>query len=86
MDNQWNGCIVWERQCRHWEAGRGSLTKLEGVSRFIWNPVRMEVPNLRKNRKRFSCAEKAAIPREHPIDHVPVSEPCNKHGILPTLF
>jgi transposase-like protein len=41
---------------------------------------------MRKTRKHYSAAEKAAILREHLIDHVPVSDLCDKHGIHPTLF
>jgi transposase len=39
-----------------------------------------------KSRKQYSPAEKAAILREHLIDHLPVSDVCEKHGIHPTLF
>lgn len=56
------------------------------LSEFTWNPVRTEVPSMRKSRKHFYSAEKDYILRERTIDHVRVSEPCNKHGILPTLF
>lgn len=39
-----------------------------------------------RSRKRYSSQEKAAILREHLIDHAPVSDLCDKHGIQPTLF
>lgn len=39
-----------------------------------------------KSRKQYSPSEKAAILREHLIDHLPVSDVCEKHGIHPTLF
>lgn len=39
-----------------------------------------------RSRKRYTSQEKAAILREHLIDHVPVSDLCDKHGIQPTLF
>lgn len=41
---------------------------------------------MRKSRKQYTPAAKAAILREHLIDHVPVSDLCDKHGIHPTLF
>jgi transposase-like protein len=37
-------------------------------------------------RRRFSALEKVAILREHFLDHVPVSEVCQKHGLNPTMF
>lgn len=39
-----------------------------------------------KSRKQYSPREKAAILREHLIDHLPVSDACEKHAIHPTLF
>jgi transposase-like protein len=41
---------------------------------------------MRKSRRNFSGKEKMTILREHLIDHVPVSELCDQHGIQPTLF
>jgi hypothetical protein len=39
-----------------------------------------------KYRKRYSSREKVAILREDPINHVPVSDLCDRRGIQPTLF
>ena len=39
-----------------------------------------------RQRRNFSGKEKMAILREHLIDHVPVSELCDKHNLQPTLF
>jgi len=41
---------------------------------------------MRKSRRRFSPAQKAAIVREHLIEKTPVSDLCDKHGIQPTMF
>ena len=38
------------------------------------------------NRRRFSPEQKAAIVREHLVDHVAISDLCDKHQIQPTLF
>jgi len=37
-------------------------------------------------RRRFGAQEKVAILREHFLDHVPVSQICDKHGLNPTAF
>ena len=37
-------------------------------------------------RRSFTGPDKLAILREHLIDHVPISDVCQKHGINPTLF
>ena len=39
-----------------------------------------------KSRRSFSPEQKAAILREHLLDRVPVSEVCDKHGLMPTVF
>lgn len=39
-----------------------------------------------KNRRRFTPEQKAAIVREHLVDHVAISDLCDKHSIQPTLF
>jgi transposase-like protein len=39
-----------------------------------------------KNRRHFTPEQKAAILREHLIDHVAVSDLCDKHQIQPTVF
>ena len=41
---------------------------------------------MEKPRRHFSSHEKVKILREHLIDHVPVSQVCEKHQIQPTLF
>ena len=39
-----------------------------------------------KNRRQFSPQQKVAILREHLVEHVPVSDLCDKHKLHPTLF
>ncbi len=39
-----------------------------------------------RQRRNFSGSEKMSILREHLIEHIPVSDICDKHGIQPTLF
>lgn len=39
-----------------------------------------------KTRRRLTPQQKAAIIREHLVDHVPVSDLCDQHGIHPTMF
>jgi transposase-like protein len=39
-----------------------------------------------KRRRQFTGQEKVAILRRHLVDHVPVSDLCEEHGIHPTLF
>ena len=41
---------------------------------------------MRKPRKNYTPVEKVAILRRHLIDHVPVSDLCDKHQLSPTLF
>ncbi len=41
---------------------------------------------MRKPRKNYTPVEKVAILRRHLIDHVPVSDLCDKHELSPTLF
>lgn len=41
---------------------------------------------MEKSRRHFTSEQKAAVLREHLIDHVPVSDLCDKHGIQPTVF
>ena len=40
----------------------------------------------KKTRKRFTASEKVAILRLHLLEHVPVSDLCDQHGIHPTMF
>jgi transposase len=37
-------------------------------------------------RRRFAAQEKVAILREHLLDHVPISQVCQTHGLNPTVF
>jgi len=39
-----------------------------------------------KHRRRFSAEQKAVILREYLIDHVSISDLCDKHGLAPTVF
>lgn len=39
-----------------------------------------------KERRHFTPEEKVKILREHLLEHVPISEVCQKHQIQPTLF
>ncbi len=41
---------------------------------------------MKKQRRRFSAADKVAIVKAHLVDKVPVSDLCDKHEILPTQF
>jgi transposase len=41
---------------------------------------------MEKTRRQFSPQQKVAILREHLVEHVPVSELCDKHQLPPTLF
>jgi transposase len=40
----------------------------------------------KKTRKRFTAQEKVAILRLHLLEHTPISDLCDKHGIHPTMF
>ena len=40
----------------------------------------------KKTRKRFTAQEKVAILRLHLLEHTPVSDPCDRYGIHPTMF
>jgi transposase len=40
----------------------------------------------KKARKRFTAPEKVTILRLHLLEHVPVSDLCDQHGIHPTMF
>src|SRR5512143_684663 len=40
----------------------------------------------KKTRKRFTPQEMLAILRLHLLEHTPVSDLCDKHGIHPTMF
>ena len=40
----------------------------------------------KKTRKRFTAQEKVAILRLHLLEHAPVSDLCDQHGIHPTMF
>jgi transposase len=40
----------------------------------------------KKTRRQFTPQQKVAILREHLVEHVPVSDLCDKHKLHPTLF
>src|SRR3954454_21251190 len=40
----------------------------------------------KKTRKRFTSQEKVAILRLHLLEHTPISDLCDQHGIHPTMF
>jgi transposase len=40
----------------------------------------------KKTRKRLTAQEKVAILRLHLLEHVPISDLCDQHGIHPTIF
>jgi len=40
----------------------------------------------KKIRKRFTAQEKVAILRLHLLEHTPISDLCDQHGIHPTMF
>jgi transposase len=40
----------------------------------------------KKTRKRFTAQQKVAILRLHLLEHTPVSDLCDQHGIHPTMF
>ena len=41
---------------------------------------------MKKHRRKFTADEKVGILRQHLLDHVPVSDLCDQHGIHPTVF
>src|SRR4051794_17315282 len=41
---------------------------------------------MKKQRKHDAPEEKVAILRRHPLEQVPISELCEKHGLQPTVF
>jgi transposase len=41
---------------------------------------------MEKTRRQFSPQQKVAILREYLVEHVPVSDLCDKHKLHPTLF
>lgn len=41
---------------------------------------------MRTPRRHFSPEQKVGILREHLVEHVPVSDVCEKHQIQPTIF
>src|SRR5262249_13874108 len=43
-------------------------------------------PMPKKTRNRFTPPERVAILRLHLLEHVPVSDLCDHHGIHPTMF
>jgi transposase-like protein len=43
-------------------------------------------PEMERTRRHFTSEQKVNILREHLIEHVPVSDVCDKHQIHPTLF
>jgi transposase len=44
------------------------------------------VSPMRKPRKSYTPAEKVAILRRHLIDHVPISDICDKYQLPPSIF
>ncbi len=42
--------------------------------------------HVQENSSRFSVPEKVAILRLHLLEHIPVSDLCDQHGIHPTMF
>jgi transposase-like protein len=40
----------------------------------------------KEQRRHFTGQEKVAILRKHLVDHVPVSDLCEEHGLHPTVF
>ena len=40
----------------------------------------------RKQRRRFTGAEKMSVLRRHLLEQVPVSDLCEEHGLNPTVF
>jgi len=38
------------------------------------------------SRRQFTPEEKVAILRQHLVEHVPISELCERHGLQPSLF
>ena len=41
---------------------------------------------MRRQRKRFTAEQKAAIVRQHLVDRKPISDLCEEHGIQPTVL
>jgi hypothetical protein len=41
---------------------------------------------MEKTRRQFTPQQKVAILREHLVEHMPVSDLCDKHKLHPTLF
>ena len=41
---------------------------------------------MKTNRRHFTSEHKVAILRRHLLDHVPVSDLCDEHGLNPTVF
>jgi transposase len=41
---------------------------------------------MNKSRRQFTPEEKVAVLREHLLEHVPISELCERHGLQPSLF
>lgn len=41
---------------------------------------------MERTRRHFTPEQKVSILREHLVEHVPVSDVCDKHRIQPTLF
>jgi len=41
---------------------------------------------MKKQRKHYTPEEKVAILRRHLLEHVPISELCDKQGLQPTVF
>jgi len=46
----------------------------------------MEEPDMEKTRRQYTPEQKVKILREHLVEHVPVSDLCDRHGIHPTML
>jgi transposase len=40
----------------------------------------------KKTRKRFTTQQKVAILRLHLLEHTPISDLCDRHGVQPSMF
>jgi len=74
----------------HHGKGRAVAAPLDCVAQtvlytYCWERQTEEYP-MPKQRRNFSGAEKIAIPWEHLLDKVPVSEVCEQYGLQPTMF
>ena len=52
----------------------------------FWHSLNLMEESMPKDRKHYTPKEKVAILRRHLLDHLPVSQLCDEHHLLPTLF